>query len=147
MTIGNLRGMKDSARLFGIPTYLFLITTIALIVVGIFKVKVLGVVPHPFYTDYKYPVGNITILLFLKAFASGCTALTGIEAVSDGIPNFKELAQKNAKSVLLLLATIILVIFGGIAYLSTLYTAIPGRDVTALAQIAHKFLVIALCSS
>ncbi len=135
ITLGNLRGTKDSARLFGIPTYLFILAIIIMIVTGIFKVLVLKVTPVELY-PLKESTQDLTILLFLKAFSSGCTALTGIEAVSDGIPNFKNPAQKNAKRVLVLLAFIVLAIFGGISYLSTMYKAIPGQDITVIAQIA-----------
>ncbi|HEY5562167.1 MAG TPA: APC family permease [Clostridiaceae bacterium] len=135
MTIGNLRGMKDSARIFGIPTYLFIVTMLTMIVVGIFKVAVLHQVTKPYYGD-PTAMGNISILLFLKAFASGCTALTGVEAVSNGIPNFREPAQKNAKNVLLALGCIILFIFVGISYLAISYHGIPEKSVTVVAQIA-----------
>ena len=135
ITLGNLRGIKDSAKLFGIPTYLFILSIIIMIVTGIFKVLVLKVTPVELY-PLKESTQDLTILLFLKAFSSGCTALTGIEAVSDGIPNFKNPAQKNAKTVLGLLAGIVFVVFGGLSYLSTMYKAVPGKDITVIAQIA-----------
>ena len=106
-----------------------------MIATGIFKVLVLKVTPVELY-PLKESAQDLTILLFLKAFSSGCTALTGIEAVSDGIPNFKNPAQKNAKTVLMLLAFIVFVIFGGLSYLSTMYKAVPGQDITVIAQIA-----------
>ena len=135
ITLGNLRGIKDSAKLFGIPTYLFILSIIIMIVTGIFKVLVLKVTPVELY-QLKESTQDLTLLLFLKAFSSGCTALTGIEAVSDGIPNFKNPAQKNAKIVLGLLAGIVFVVFGGLSYLSTMYKAVPGKDITVIAQIA-----------
>ena len=136
MTIGNLRGMKDSARLFGVPTYLFILSMAVMIITGIVKVFILKIPPKPYDPNYPYVAGNIGIILFLKAFASGCTALTGVEAVSNGIPNFQEPAQKHAKRVLFLLACIILFLFGGTAFLATLYHAVPNTNVTALSQIA-----------
>lgn len=135
ITLGNLRGMKDSSRLFGIPTYLFILSIIIMIFTGIFKVIVLKEMPVELFA-LKEPTQDLTLLLFLKAFSSGCTALTGIEAVSDGIPNFKDPAQKNAKKVLGLLALIVFIIFGGLSYLSTMYKAVPGQDITVIAQIA-----------
>lgn len=138
MAIGNLRGMKDSARMFGVPTYLFIVSIALLIIIGIFKVKVLGIQPVNYNSQIKFNVGNISLLLFLRAFASGCTALTGVEAVSNGIPNFKEPAQKNAKTVLLILACIVLFIFGGLSYLATIYHAVPSENVTVIAQIAAQ---------
>ncbi|NMM61247.1 APC family permease [Clostridium sp. P21] len=135
MTIGNLRGIRESSRIFGIPTYVFIFAVIGMIIYGIIKVHVLGYTPTAQYVIPK-GTGNMTIGLFLTAFASGCTALTGIEAVSNGIPNFKEPSQKNAKIVLELLALTIFVVFGGLSYLATLYHAVPRADVTVLAQIA-----------
>ncbi|MFT8314189.1 MAG: APC family permease [Clostridium sp.] len=137
MTIGNLRGLKDSARLFGIPTYLFIISMIIMIVVGIVRVKVFGYVPKPLE---KLPdfTGQLTFFVFLKAFAGGCTAVTGVEAVSDGIPNFKEPCQKNAKKVLLILGCIAFVLFTGISYLATMYQAVPSLDRTVISQIATE---------
>lgn len=137
MTVGNLRGMKDSSRLFGVPTYLFILTIGVMIVTGIFKVHVLGYVPPA--PEKALPVmGNLTIFLFLRAFASGCTALTGVEAVSNGIPNFKEPSQKHAKIVLTLLAFVVLFIFGGLSYLATLYHAVPDETRTVISQIAMQ---------
>ena len=135
IALGNLRGMKESAKLFGIPTYLFILCIVIMIATGIFKVVVLKVTPVELY-PLKESAQDLTILLFLKAFSSGCTALTGIEAVSDGIPNFKNPAQKNAKTVLMLLAFIVFAIFSGISYLSTMYKAVPGQEITVIAQIA-----------
>lgn len=135
ITLGNLRGLRDSSKLFGVPTYLFILSIIVMIVTGIYKVLVLKVTPVELY-PIKEATGDLTLLLFLKAFSSGCTALTGIEAVSDGIPNFKDPAQKNAKIVLSTLACIVFVIFGGLSYLSTMYKAVPGEDITVIAQIA-----------
>jgi amino acid transporter len=137
ITLGNLRGIRDSSKLFGIPTYLFILSVVIMIITGLFKVLVLKENPIPIY-PIKQATGDLTILLFLKAFSSGCTALTGIEAVSDGIPNFKNPAQKNAKIVLGTLACIVFMIFGGISYLSTMYKAAPGEDVTVIAQIAMQ---------
>ena len=137
MTIGNLRGIRESSKMFGIPTYFFMISVLTMIIVGIVKVHVFGYVPHA-TTAIPQVTGEITIFLFLRAFAAGCTALTGIEAVSNGIPSFKEPAQKNAKIVLQSLAFIVLLIFGGLSYLATLYHAVPNDKVTVIAQIAHQ---------
>jgi Amino acid transporters len=137
MTIGNLRGIREASKMFGIPTYFFMISVLSMIIVGIVKVHIFGYVPHAASVIPKV-TGDITIFLFLRAFAAGCTALTGIEAVSNGIPSFKEPAQKNAKIVLQLLAFIVLLIFGGLSYLATLYHAVPDPNVTVIAQIANQ---------
>lgn len=136
LTIGNLRGMKDSSVLFGIPTYLFIITILLLIVTGFVKVLIFHETPAVSAAMPQY-VENAGLLLFLKAFSSGCTALTGVEAVSDGIPNFREPAQKNAKRVLYLLAGLVFVIFLGISALASLYHIIPNANVAVIAMIAE----------
>lgn len=137
LTIGNLRGIKDSSKLFGIPAYLFIVSIAVMILTGIVRYYVFGYHPQPII-PIPQAVGDITFFLFIRAFASGCTALTGVEAVSDGIPNFKNPAQKNAKIVLGLLAGVVLFIFGGLSYLSTLYHAVPSHEVTVIAQIASQ---------
>lgn len=137
LTIGNLRGMKDSSKAFGIPTYLFILCILIMIVTGLFKVLVLKQTPAP-AVNIGPQIHDLSILLFLKAFSSGCTALTGVEAVSDGIPNFKEPAQKNAKIVLSLLAITVFLIFGGISMLATMYKANPALDQTVISQISAQ---------
>jgi amino acid transporter len=144
MTLGNLRGVKESSRLFGIPTYLFILSIGFMIITGIVKVHLYGFTPHALY-QIPEATGDISIILFLRAFASGCTALTGIEAVSNGIPSFKEPSQKNAKTVLMLLGMLVLFIFGGLSYLTTLYHAVPNSSNTLISQIAtqiygHNFM-------
>jgi len=137
LTIGNLRGVKESSKLFGVPTYLFIISCIVLIVTGIVRHFIFGYSPAPLYPVPK-AIGDITLFLFLRAFASGCTALSGVEAVSNGIPNFKEPSQKTAKAVLALLACLVLFIFGGLSFLATVYHPVPHPDVTVFAQIAQQ---------
>ncbi len=137
MTIGNLRGVKESARIFAFPTYIFLISMFSMIIIGIVKVSVFHIIPTSAYA-IPAATAEISIFIILKAFSAGCTALTGVEAVSNGIPNFKEPAQKTAKTVLVLLAFLVLAIFGGTSYLATMYHAVPNGDVTVLSQIAHS---------
>lgn len=137
MAIGNLRGIRESANLFSLPAYLFIGMTFFMIVVGLFKYFILHI--EPVQTSViPSQLGDLTIILFLKAFSSGCTALTGIEAVSDGVPNFKEPATKNAKKVLYLLFMIVIIIFGGMSYLATIYHAVPNFDRTVISQIAEQ---------
>lgn len=137
LTIGNLRGMRDSSILFGIPTYVFICCIVIMIGTGIYKVLVLHDMPA-IPKNMPQQMQDLTLLLFLKAFSSGCTALTGVEAVSDGIPNFKEPAQKNAKRVLGLLACLVFIIFIGVSFLATMYHVVPNANVTAIAQIAAE---------
>jgi amino acid transporter len=135
ITIGNLRGVSESAKIFGLPPYVFIVAMVSMIIYGIVKVKVLGYVPTSLIA-VPTPVGDITMFLFLRAFSAGCTALTGVEAVSNGVPNFKAPAQKNATTILFLLALIIIFVFGGTSYLATLYHAVPSFENTVVSQIA-----------
>lgn len=139
LTIGNLRGLKDASKIFGVPTYLFIITVGILIFTGVVRHFIFNYSPQPIFPiEPVNSLNDITLLLFLRAFASGCTALTGVEAVSDGIPNFKAPAQKHAKIVLGLLSVTVLFIFGGLSYLSTIYHAVPSEKMTVIAQIGAQ---------
>jgi amino acid transporter len=139
LTLGNLRGVRESSVLFGVPTYLFIFTIIAMIITGVVRVVVLGQVPPAASAaSLQQPMQDLTLFLFLKAFSGGCTALTGVEAVSNGIPNFKAPAQKNAKTVLGLLAAVVLIIFSGVCYLASIYKVAPQTNVTVVAQIATQ---------
>ncbi len=121
--VGNLRGIRESSRIFGIPAYAFIIAMLSMIIVGFIKVKGGYVPPEPTIKSIGEP---ITLILMLRAFSSGCTALTGIEAVSNAVPNFKAPSTKYARSVLLLLSVIILALFGGTSVLANIYHVVPG---------------------
>lgn len=133
LMIGNLRGVKESSKLFGIPAYAFIIAMLSLIVCGLIKLKTGFVPTEPSIKSLGQP---LTLLLALKTFSSGCTALTGVEAVSNAVPNFKEPSTKHAKTVLLLLSIIILTLFGGISILTNYYHVNP-KDGAVLIQMAR----------
>ena len=135
LMIGNLRGIKESSRMFSIPVYLFIIGSLVMIILGIVKLK-LGMV-HPIDSVQQMKeTGAVSIFLILKAFSSGCTALTGVEAVSNAVPNFKEPASKHANKTLWILSLLVLLIFGGISVLANMYHVIPVEGKTVLNQIA-----------
>ncbi|HEX7714646.1 MAG TPA: APC family permease [Bacillota bacterium] len=134
--IGNMRGIRESAKIFGIPAYAFMFAMISMIVAGIAKVKIFGYIPTE--PNLSAAVEPLTIFLVLKAFSSGCAALTGVEAVSNAVPNFKEPSAKNAKTVLLMLSLIILILFGGISYLANLYHVAPSPTNSVLSQISSQ---------
>ena len=112
LTILNLRGVSESSKIFSIPTYLFILGMIFMIIYGFIKYSIYGATTPMINTPVK-ATGTLSIFLILRAFSSGCSALTGLEAVSNAVPNFKEPSQKNAKMVMILLSTLILFIFGG----------------------------------
>lgn len=138
VTIGNLRGIRESSRMFGIPTYLFIASILTMIIVGLYKIYVLGITPEVVSEIPKTVTGEVTFFLMIRAFSAGSTALTGVEAVSNGIPNFSDPAQRRAKAVLMLLAFFVLIIFGGTSFLATLYQTVPNESATVLSQIARQ---------
>lgn len=135
----NLRGVRESAKTFSLPTYLFVISMIMMIITGLIKYKIYGSAAIPntvvLPTEGIY-LGWAYILLLLRAFSSGCSALTGLEAISNSVPNFKEPSPRNAIVALGLLALLVLLIFGGVSILATIYHAIPRESPTVLSQIA-----------
>jgi amino acid transporter len=137
LTILNLRGISESSKIFAIPTYIFIFSMIFMIVYGLFKYLVLGIHPTPMYDIQTKATENLTLFLILRAFSSGCSALTGVEAVSNSVPNFQEPSQKNAKTVMILLAALIFFVFGGTSVLAIFYTAVPiTNGPTVVSQIA-----------
>ncbi len=138
LTVGNLRGIRDSSRMFGIPTYAFIFSIIALIIAGFIKHTYGGYrdIPTPSQSHVAFGTQAVTLFLLLRAFSSGCAAVTGVEAISNGIPNFKPPSQRNAKIAYLLLASAVFVTFGGVAYLANIYHAVPNPHQTVIAQIA-----------
>ena len=135
LTWGNLRGLRESSVMFGVPTYIFIASLLLLIVTGFVKV-LLGYEP-PSPAEVSQLAGDVSVFLILRAFASGCTALTGVEAVSNGVPSFREPSAKNAKLVLGLMAGIVGVTFLSVAVLTNLYHVVPDENMTAVASLAQ----------
>jgi amino acid transporter len=134
--IGNLRGIKDSSKMFSIPTYSFIIVMLVMILCGIIG-HFTGSAQQTMSHMPPLPIsGPLTVALVLSAFANGCSALTGVEAVSNAIPNFQQPQVKNARRVLLLLSLFVFLIFGGISILANFYHVVPNDKITVLSQIA-----------
>lgn len=140
LTIGNLRGIRESSKMFGIPAYLFILAILSMLFVGFYKYFTGAPIVQPAVPfEGYYGIGSVTIILLLRAFSNGCSALTGIEAVSNAVPSFKQPTVKHARKVLLLLAIIILVLFGGTSILANIYHATPGLgQQTMLIQMAES---------
>lgn len=145
LTIGNLRGVSESSKLFGIPTYIFILTMFLLICIGVGKVVTNQLYPID-YTNVQTlaikPTDAIILstAVLMSAFASGCSALTGIEAVSNGVANFKKPAQKTAINVLRLLGIVVAIIFLGTVFLSYKLQVTPIANNTVLSQLGmHIF--------
>jgi len=136
IALGNLRGIRESAKLFAAPTYLFVVSMLGLIVYGLVSI-VRSSVPVIEYDKYLEPMEALSILLLMRAFSSGCTALTGIEAVSDGVAAFKPPEADNARRVLLWLGIISVTLFVGITFLAYRLGVIPKEGETVVSQLAR----------
>jgi amino acid transporter len=123
ITLVNLRGPRESGVVFGIPTYLFSATLIVLLAIGIYKVIASGGHPQPVEVPPTLPAATegVSLWLLLKAFANGCTAMTGVEAVSNGVGAFAKPAVGNAQKTLTGIVVILAILLGGIAYLAHAY--------------------------
>jgi len=141
ITLINLRGASESSKIFGVPTYLFIASMAILIIAGLARFFAGALEPiHYSAQDGVASSGTlsgITLALFLRAFASGCSGLTGVEAVSNTVPNFREPSVKTAKHVLYLLGGIVMFIFGGISFLAGSLKVMPLHDATVISQIAE----------
>src|SRR5271170_4870560 len=128
LAIVNLRGVKDTGTAFIIPTFLFVSTLLALIVVGMWKTIHAGGHPIPMAPippPLPATVGALGTWMLLKAFASGCAAMTGVEAVSNGVMAFGEPRVKKAQRTLTVIIGILMVLLFGIAYLAKMYRVMP----------------------
>jgi amino acid transporter len=123
ITILNLRGVREAGSVFAIPTYLFVGTLLVTIVAGIIRVMASGGHPTPVAPLPPPPpiTEAVTYWLLLKVFASGCTALTGVEAVSNGVKAFREPTVKNAQRTLTVIIFLLAVLLAGISYLVKVY--------------------------
>ncbi|MEN1937463.1 APC family permease [Paenibacillus sp. 102] len=137
ITILNLRGVTESASVLAYPVYLFVLALFILIGVGIYNIVTGEVSPH-LHTPIGTPVAGVSLFLLLRAFASGSSALTGVEAISNAIPNFKDPAPNNAAKTLLAMGALLAVLFSGIVYLAYYYGITPSKEVTVVSQIAEQ---------
>lgn len=138
MTYMNLRGVKESARIFAIPTYFFLVTMMVTLGIGFYKM-LSGTLPS--VTDVEAIQHNVlepvSLLLILKAFSSGCAALTGIEAISNDTQLFKQPRAKNAASTLVVMSAILITFFISITVLANAIQAVPSHHETIISQMAR----------
>ena len=123
ITVVNLRGAREAGAIFALPTYLFVFSLGGVLVYGLIQVLGHGGHPHPVLMPPAIPkaVEGVSLWLLLRAFASGCTAMTGVEAVSNGITIFADPVVKNAQRTLTVIVAILLVLLAGIAYLCHAY--------------------------
>ena len=137
LMLGNLRGIRESARIFSAPTYFFIASTLSLIAFGAWRVMSGTVQPVAPVDPMPSPGAPLTLFLLLTAFSNGCTAMTGVEAVSDGVPAFRPPEAKNAAATLLTMAVLAITMFLGITLLANAYQIVPSQTETVVSQLAR----------
>ncbi len=141
ITLGNMRGLRESGNVFAIPTYLFVGSAFLMIAIGLFKVIVNGegaAPPNPLPGAPSFPEA-VGVLLLIRAFASGSVALTGTEAIANGVPAFKPPEAKNAATTLSAVAVILAILFVGITFIANAFGVVPIIDPvhkTVISQVA-----------
>jgi amino acid transporter len=135
LTWGNLRGVRESGRIFAVPTYLFVGSLGLVIVTGLGRMLFGAGEADP--PPSVPAVEGLTLFLLLRAFSSGCTALTGIEAISNGVPAFRPPASKNAATTMIWMAAILGSLFLGLTSLAYVYGLVPREEETLISQIAR----------
>jgi amino acid transporter len=125
MTVANLRGLRESGNIFAIPTYSFVV--LALLMVGLGLVNIATGAAHPIDTPNAEPLGaaELSVFLLLKAFAGGSVALTGVEAIANGVPAFKPPESKNAANTMTAMAILLGILFIGITVVAHAYQILP----------------------
>jgi amino acid transporter len=138
LMFGNLRGLRESTKLFGIPVYAFVGVMLLLIATGIVRAMTGTIVPVVAANQLPtLGTGTLTIFAILTAFANGCTAMTGVEAVSDGVPAFKQPSAQTAARTLVLMGSLAVAMFLGISYLAHAYQVVPSETETVVSQLAR----------
>jgi amino acid transporter len=137
LMLGNLRGIRESGRIFAVPTYFFIVSIAVLLTAGLYRYVTHGIVPVQVPLPPDAGRSTLTTFLLLTAFANGCTAMTGVEAVSNGVPAFRPPESKNASATLVAMATIAIVMFVGITVLARAYGVIPSTAESGVSQLGR----------
>ena len=140
LLLANLRGVKESGRVFAIPTYLFVVLTYVMLLVAAIKAGG-GSLPDASTASEQlhrtaHVGGLLTLVLLMKAFASGCTALTGVEAISNGVPSFRNPKPRNAANTLTIMGLLSVTMFIGITALALHIDARAVGTPTVISQLA-----------
>jgi hypothetical protein len=141
ITLGNLRGLREAGTLFAVPTYFFVLAMTTMIVTGLVKV-ITGNAPGtlleagPLQEEVTAEKA-LTLFLLLRAFAAGCAGLTGVEAISNGVPSFKPPESENARITLNWMAGILAFLFLGVTFLASRYGLVPSHEETIVSMLGR----------
>ena len=141
VTVANLRGIKESGRAFAVPTYVYIVAITTMVSIGLFRVFFGDVGRVPFDPEKAHHLaetgGSLSLFLLLRGFSSGAVALTGVEAISDGVPAFRKHAPRNAAATLTWMAVILGSLFLGLSILASHLHPYPTHDETVNSQMAR----------
>jgi amino acid transporter len=137
LMLGNLRGIRESGRIFAVPTYFFVVSIGVLIATGLYQYMTGHVTPVQVPLPPEAGTSRLTTFLLLTAFANGCTAMTGVEAVSNGVPAFRPPESKNASATLVAMAVLAITMFVGITVLAHAYGVIPTASESGVSQLGR----------
>ena len=137
--VANLRGVKESGRLFALPTYFFLVMTVLTVGAGFWRylMGTLGAVADPPPIEFTHAAQPLTLFLLLRAFSNGTTALTGVECISNGVTAFKEPRAHNASQTMTWMSATLGLLFVGITFLLGQMGAVPSEAETVISQLAR----------
>jgi amino acid transporter len=138
MTVANLRGLRETGTLMSVPVYLFLIVYLPMLSYGLYRLLVYG--PTQLEQDFSAAVQPVTLYLVLHTFSAGCTALTGIEAISNGVPAFQPPEARNAGRTLIIMAVLMSILFVGSIGLTQYLGVIAAPQETILSALARSLL-------
>ena len=137
LMLGNLRGLRESGRIFAVPTYFFVVMMLFLIAIGVWH-AITGTAPPVTAANLVKTTGTpLSMFLLLTAFSNGCTAMTGVEAVSNGVPAFRPPEAKNASATMVTMAVLAITMFIGITVLAHAYHVRPSETETVISQLAR----------
>ena len=141
LTLGNLRGLKESGAIFAIPTYIYIVTLSLMVGYGLYRVFFGDIGTVPFDAERAEGIaeagGTLTLFIILRGFSSGAVALSGIEALADGVPAFRKPEAKNAATTLTVMAAILGTLFFGVSFLASKLHPYPTHEETVLSQMGR----------
>jgi amino acid transporter len=138
IVLGNLRGIRESGSIFAVPTYVFVALMYVLIGYGLYRLFLGGGMTYAPPPSARQPVGEaLGLFVLLRAFAQGCTAMTGTEAISNGVPAFKAPESNNARTTLVAMGVLLATMFLGLSYLAVQIGVLPADDETVISQIGR----------
>ena len=141
LTAGNLRGLKESGKIFAAPTYVYIVVLSLMVGVGLLRTWFGDIDPVPFDPEHAEDVaragGSLSLFLVLRGFSSGAVALSGVEAISNGVPAFRRPESKNAATTLTAMGLILGVLFLGVTVLARHLAPFPSHDETVISQMGR----------